>query len=389
MKIRNLLIGMAIAGAMLLSLETGLRLVWRYAGTEASSVTSLENHNDPSATRIVLPSRVVEELGTSQRFGVQSNILTFPDPHLIFRVRPNPTNAPVYCYEGIDGQGFRTGGLEHLGERARNGGIRILLLGDSCAFGWNICRFDQTIGSQLQSFLAKDGRSVEVINLAQPGYSTAQGLLLFRHWFPVLRPDFVVTYFGWNDLFPTRGLTDSQILRLLPIAASPWAQALMRTALFKTFAWAASRLLPNPRESSNAAPTTARFRVPLEESVANVRAMIEESKAGGASVLIVVAAYGQQFSHHELRIDAYNQAIREAVGTDAALVPLPAMHVESPDAAGYFVRDGYHPNARGTHYIAETIAAVIRGEHMWKDRELEDLQPASAVRKTLQGKPSG
>ena len=122
--------------------------------------------------------------------------------------------------------------MEKLRNREGSGTLRVLLLGDSCAFGWDICRFDLTIGAQLQGLLTGEGGRAEVINLAQPGYSTAQGLLLFRQWFPELRPDFVVLYFGWNDRFPTLGLTDAQILRLMPIAASPWAQALMHTALY-------------------------------------------------------------------------------------------------------------------------------------------------------------
>ena len=367
--------GIAIAGAMLLSLEMGLRLVWRYAGSADSSLTELENRSDPSATRIALPTSVVEGLGSSQRFGVQSNVLTYPDSHLLFHVRPNPTHAPVYCYEGIDALGYRTGGLLEMRTRVRTGAVRVLLLGDSCAFGWDICPFEQTIGPQLERLLASDRHSAEVINLAQPGYSTAQGLLLFRRWFPELRPDFVVLYFGWNDLFPTLGMTDAQMLRLMPIAASPFAQGMMKTALYKTFAWAAS-LWSFDRRKLIVAPTATRVRVPLDESVANIRAMVDASNAAGARVLIVVPAHGRQFRHRELHIDLFNRVIAASLRGNATLVPLPAMQAGDDDAAMYFNGDGFHPNARGAHYIADAVAAAIIRQPTERLTETVNVEPA-------------
>jgi len=351
-------VGVATAAAMLVVFEGALRVVWRYGGTADFGVTALENRNDPSATRIVLPSSVAAELGSSQRFGVQSNILTYPDRRLLFRVRPNPTLAPVYCYEGIDADGFRTGGaLDTFRRRPRSSAARVLVLGDSCAFGWDICRLDQTVGPQLATVLREHGRSAAVVSLAQPGYSTAQGLLLFRRWFPELRPDFVVLYFGWNDRYPAPGLTDTQLLRLVPVAGSSWAQSVMSSALYKTFAWIVSPVLARSRERARG----EHVRVPLEESAANVKAMTEAANAAGARVVIVMPAHGPQFSHKDLIIDGFNHAVGDAVAGEAALVRLPAMETGTADAAGYFTRDGYHPNPRGARYVAERIAAAMDG----------------------------
>jgi lysophospholipase L1-like esterase len=379
----NLLLGLCTAGVMLLGLEFALRLVWSFADPRTSVVTALENKADPSAKRILLPTRFVDQLGSSQRYALQSNVLTYPDSRLLFHVRPNPTGQPVYCYEGIDAQGYRTAGLLERQGRMKTRAVRILLLGDSCAFGWGICPFEQTIGAQLEHILATDRDKAEVINLAQPGYSTAQGLLLFRYWFPELRPDFVVLYFGWNDVFPTLGMTDTEVLRVMPIAASPLAQRMMKTALYKTFAWVASASHLEPRDPPAESPTATRVRVPLDESIANVRAMIEASNAVGARVLIIVPPHGVQFRHRELDIDNFNRAIAASLHGNATLVTLPNMETGDYEAASYFTRDGFHPNARGAHYIADALAAAIIRQPSKRLTEGANIGPAGAAVETL------
>jgi lysophospholipase L1-like esterase len=374
----NLLLGLWTAGVMLCALELALRLVWSYADSPASVVTALENRSDPTAKRILLPTGLVDKFGSSQRYGVQSNVLTYPDSRLLFHVRPNPTGQPVYGYEGIDGQGYRTGGLLERRRRMRTGTFRVLLLGDSCAFGWGIYPFEQTIGPQLEQLLATDRGRPEVINLAQPGYSTAQGLLLFRYWFPELRPDFVVLYFGWNDVFPTLGMTDTEILRLIPVAASPLAQGMMKTALYKTFAWVASPSPLQQPEPPSVSPTPTHIRVPLDESVANVRAMIDASNAAGARVLIIVPGHGLQFRHRELHIDAFNRAIATSLHGNATLVPLPAMEAGDYRAASYFTGDGFHPSARGARYIADALAAAIIRQPVKRLTEETKVDPTGA-----------
>jgi lysophospholipase L1-like esterase len=288
----KLVLGVVVAAIMAGCLEAVLRAAWWLSGSHIEVVSTLQNRNDPSEKHFVLPASVAKQLGTSQRFGVESNVLTYPDRDLLFHVRPNPAKADVYCYEGIDRFGYRNrDALQTLRSRPRLGTTRVLLLGDSCAFGWGICRFDETLGFQLEKLIGAPTHRAQIINLAQPGYSTEQGLRLFRRWFPKVRPDFVILYFGWNDLFPTPGLTDAEVLRLLPLTQSAPMRALMGTALYRTLAFGLSRMV----EPSVAPGTSHRSRVPLEQSGANMRAMVEESRAGGAGVYIVVPPRGPQF----------------------------------------------------------------------------------------------
>jgi len=352
----KLVLGVVVAAIMSGCLEAVLRAAWWLSGSHIEVVSTLQNRNDPSEKHFVLPASVAKQLGTSQRFGVESNVLTYPDRDLLFHVRPNPAKADVYCYEGIDRFGYRNrDALQTLRSRPRLGTTRVLLLGDSCAFGWGICRFDETLGFQLEKLIGAPTHRAQVINLAQPGYSTEQGLRLFRRWFPKVRPDFVILYFGWNDLFPTPGLTDAEVLRLLPVTQSAPMRALMGTALYRTLAFGLSRMV----EPSVAPGTSHRSRVPLEQSGANMRAMVEESRAGGAGVYIVVPPRGPQFNRPDLHIFEFNRAVREVIGDHATFIQPFAMDPAAPGSAAYFLSDGYHPSAPGARLLAEAIADVL------------------------------
>ena len=147
--LNRLAAGIVTATVMLLLLEGALRLVWHLAGSVAS-----RNVSDPVALALQLPERLAQGIEGTLRYNLVSDVLTAPDRRLLFRVRPNPTGEQVFCYGGIDERGFRNG-LTH---RSTNSAA-ILLLGDSCAFGWGICDFDQTLGAQLERRLIEGGAS--------------------------------------------------------------------------------------------------------------------------------------------------------------------------------------------------------------------------------------
>ncbi len=341
--------GLMVASFMLLLLEGSLRVAWYVAGRTAERSAA-----DSTARGLELSEHVVRGIDGTLRYNLVSNVLTTPDRHLLFRVRPNPSGEPVLCYGGIDSDGFRNGRRN----RSENAAT-VLLVGDSCAFGWGICGFDETIGSQLERDLKAGGMSsASVFNLAQPGYSSEQNVRLFRRWLPEIRPSYVVLYLGWNDRWRTKGLTDAQALWLTPLLTSPWARAMTATAIYRTLEWFAGARRVHVGDAGARDPANGHYRVPLDRSLANFGAMIERSRRSGAAVLIVNHPHAAGFPRTR-GIEEFAEALEGAFRNDAEFVSLPEMTAQSAGARRYFQPDGFHPNASGARYIAQALAGVI------------------------------
>jgi lysophospholipase L1-like esterase len=375
--LRRLGVGLAIAAVLLILMEIALRVVWKFTGAPSSDTVVVRNRFAPEMAAEV-PNWLWNGMPPGLRSNVVGNAMAYPNPEYIFRVRPNPGGQPVYGFAGINALGFRTAHLD--GERLPAEGVpkalRILYLGDSCAFGWGIRRFEQTMDPQIEQRLAAAGIGAEVINLAQPGFTTTQGRKLFDEWFPKLRPDFVILQYGWNDRRTSRGFTDHQVMLFLPIVNSRPAKLIMRTALYRTFAWAvhSPTLPPNPVSGDRDLDPVVdndRMRVPLRESIANYQSMIHRSRAAGARVLIVIPPYLPTVRGLELRIRDFNREVEAAFEGEATYLALPAMREPTTDLASYFDPDGIHPSLKGARYIAEAIAEEIA-------REAHPQRPLSA-----------
>ncbi len=374
--LRKLALGLVATIVMLLLLELVLRATWAIAGA-ASHTVVIRNRFAPEH-EAELPTWLWNSMAPAQRSNVVSNAMAYPDPEFIFRVRPNPAQKPVLGFEGINALGFRTAHFDSLpqsSERDRSK-LRILHLGDSCAWGWGVRRFADTMAPHVEQRLGDAGIPAEVFNLAEPGFTSTQGRKLFERYFPLLAPDFVVLQYGWNDRRNSRGFTDRQVMRFLPIVNSWWARLATKSAIYRTLSWAATRKLPEPQNPAygdrdlDPVVDNEHMRVPLAESVANYRAMIEQARRASARVIVILPPHKPTVPGLGPRIRDFNREIGAAFQGEVAYLPLPAMRVGSPDLASYFDMDGIHPNPRGVVYVADAIADEIA-------REAKPLAPAA------------
>ena len=106
------------------------------------------------------------------------------------------------------------------GRRPRE--VRVLCLGDSVTFGLGV-RNGQTWPKQLERVLLSSpelhGRPVHVLNGGVPGWSSVQGMRLFDRirWY---EPDFVVFWFGYNDVQAALGRPDAETGTLDEVVAT-------------------------------------------------------------------------------------------------------------------------------------------------------------------------
>jgi len=126
------------------------------------------------------------------------------DSEMIFRHR----RSWRATYSGVDVR------INELGVRddpilpKRNEEYRILVLGDSVAFGWGVAQ-DQIFTSRLQRILTeRTQRLIRVINTGVGGYNTVQQNTFFKSHGLSLTPDMVILVYVTNDVETNEGPFD-------------------------------------------------------------------------------------------------------------------------------------------------------------------------------------
>lgn len=362
-----------VAWALVLgALEAGLAAtepMWSADADEANEAVPLTRKEQERASDVVLGANEQRRMGDTLRFHVRSNVLTQHDPELLFRVKANPSGEPIHGYTGINAQGFRG----QLLEAPRSGVRSILILGDSCGFGWGIHDYAETIAGRLEDLYARpidgDARSAPrvVSNLSQPGYSSEQARMLFERWAPTLEPDVTVVYLGWNDLFLS-GDSDRTLFERLKIANAPGLRLARSTHVYRAIESAM-----RAKRGDGAVPDSSKdsvLRVSRERSVENLRTIALQHRDRGAYVVIVPPPSLPWMRKGGM--PEYIASLRAGLSDVALFLELPELHPDSPQQAAYYIKDGFHPNARGAAYIA---AQIVRADIALEELEAKQAAP--------------
>jgi lysophospholipase L1-like esterase len=149
----------------------------------------------------LLLAEVAVRLVRPQPVMLVSRGLYAPDPPRRYRLQPGFRGTVTNRVEfdtriSINREGLR--GPE-IGPK-RPGSFRVLVLGDSFAFGVG-AREGETYPAQLQRILRSRGIRAEVLNAGAPGFGVPDEVAWFQRWGWTLEPDVVlVTVFVGNDL---------------------------------------------------------------------------------------------------------------------------------------------------------------------------------------------
>ena len=327
---RRRLAGPALSVGILLSLELLARLVTRAedfdrygqrvrsridTGSQAFDACLAE---DPELFWRILPDRTLPRVGQQPFFGLISNhdALRGPD----------------------------------VGER-RAGVLRLLVLGDSCAFGFGL-EAEEAWPARLAVHLEQAGRPAEVLNAGVPGYSSAQGRVLAGRLIPRFAPDVVLVAFGWNDSSVWDGLTDAQHrAAALERAAGdmPWLERSRAFLLIRKLSLQLVRVL----RGREALPP----RVPPAEFADNLAAIAAQARAAGADTLLVAWPFRDQLADPSRPRTAWQERMAASGLPEVDLVA----EFRERGSVGLFLDEG-HANAAGADLAAQAIArAVLAG----------------------------
>jgi lysophospholipase L1-like esterase len=341
-RLRDALISIAIAFAVLAVVEGALRLVgYRH---EIAPMSLRFGYPDPR-----------EIVNVFQ-----------PDPLLFWRMRPGSVfdaEAPV----PINAAGYR-GPIAVRSQLVPL--LSVAVLGDSVAFGASTS-FPELLEERLSSILSAP---VEVLDFGVPGYSIVQGLRQFDAEVAELRPEIVVIAYGWNDHWLARGgLTDEE-RRTATGTLAGISRRLSRLRIAQALHAGIDRLAL--AGSAPPGPDAPR-RVPLDRYRALVATFIEHARSAGARPIVVALPSGLgsgEFPEYLVGMGftraaadaiadhrAYAAAARDAAaGAGAEFIDLqPDFDGSAGAIPGLFRADKIHMTDAGNARIAEVLAGRI------------------------------
>jgi lysophospholipase L1-like esterase len=301
------------------------------------------------ATLLAVPELGLRSAGFRNVSGIEFG---YPSPTDFLELEPDeelfwkmPSDAP-----GTNSLGF-SGPEPRVPKPA--GTRRVLFLGDSCLYQGHPEAWPE---------IAARALGLDGVNLSIAGYSTHQGRLVAQKHGERLEPDFVVVCYGWNDHWLARGTQDS-VKRIDARHERLYRSSRLLQAL---------RKLRAPEE----APVLDVGRVPPEEYVANLAAIVRQFRARNVRVMLVTAP-----TVHDLTVppyllkynfgtsaeqivrvhEQYVELTREVASAEGAeLFDLAALCRQRPDRIDWFLGDGIHFTEQGRTVLAGLFLARTR-----------------------------
>jgi lysophospholipase L1-like esterase len=312
---------------------------------------------------------------------------------LPYRLRPGVEVDVTGSHISVNELGMRD--RPGVSQRPTPGVRRILVLGDSVAFGW-LQQVEHAFPSLLESELRGAGgawTSVEVLNAGVPGYNAVTESAWFRQFGEALQPEVVVVLVNLNDYDATPHLNglgvlsydDDRVSRWSPSnwselwLAARWSVLLLRGDPLTKAAAATATATPTPAASPEGATRPGWDRVglwvsrlrkrfyhaPTEPQWGHLdRAWSDLAARGrsiGARVVFAIVPDGDQvdvpdpdFAPQERLLGLCRARGFECVDLTPAFLAAPAGTILHTDIM--------HPNDAGHAIAAHAIAAHLRGD---------------------------
>jgi lysophospholipase L1-like esterase len=304
------------------------------------------------------------------------------DPLLLWRLKPNLRNA-IWDFTVVSTNAQHLRSDEPLGAK-RPGTIRIVCVGDSVTFGYRVpvvwpdkpTEYDPEwlpYPMLLEKLLraANPNRSIEVINLAVPGYTSHQGLAWLRRDINSLQPDIVTISFGWNDA-SLSDLPDRQTIQ------TSWTAFSIRWLIDHSQAFAHASKWLRSGQSTQANRKRPVPRVNPADYLRNMFEMVQLARNRGAPVIVIAAPY------RDLAPDApEGEAMlqnRLALRSLMEKIQVPFLEIRELTQDTYPANEGWfgeriHPNHMGHRLITAELLKVFSSRGMLKDLSVPTLTP--------------
>ena len=325
-----------------------------------------------AAVRLLFSSDSVSELRGLHEYR--------PDRGWLYGLRPGAEGRLAETGDAlyrINPDGFR--GPRHARPRPA-GGMRMLVMGDSIAFGYAVeeaSAFPRVLEAQLAALVPQAG--IEVVNLGVGGYNAWNEVELLRDVGISYQPDLVLVQFCINDLNDPSVHFDAQmrlLLSTIPDAAypNPSLRRVPHHAPSRILAWcAASRLcalvrdrwlIAHQPEFDDAAKRAAVMPVESDDGPewrwleARYLEMASAAERAGARFAVLAFPYPSQLAGRGQ--DPVQERLLELARQHGWTVidPLPAFR--AADAAGTdLFLDWWHPTVIGHRIAAEETLRVL------------------------------
>ena len=274
------------------------------------------------------------------------------DRELFWKLKPNTPFLFEGTFIASNSMGFRTGEVVL---RPREDVCRILYLGDSVAFGWQVSQEDR-YSDVLERMLVSvyPSRQFETINLALPGYSSFQALRTFQTLGRELHPDIVVAGVGANDRCLARAGSDAAVARRI-VATGGIRSLLDHLRVY--------RLLRIPMRSvlGWCWRRRAKPRVPPAAYAQNLTSLAHGCREVGATLAILGQVRARRSCDAAAReADPYREAaIRVARDEGVRYVSVRSMTQLSLTPNSHLFGDRSHPDRSGHILLAAHLFPTI------------------------------
>lgn len=294
--------------------------------------------------------RVFDPIGISY-YGEMSRYARdrVPDADLVYR-HPRSTTRR---YQGVEVRYNELGLRDDPIAPKTNRELRVVVLGDSVAFGWGVEQ-EKTFSSVLQRLLAEElERPVRVINTGVCSYNTVlERAWLGKHGF-ALQPDLVLLVYATNDVVPALAVWSPQD------DGSGQGPLLARILMpFLKRAWL-YRLLVHVHQQTPARSVPGRPGQPgWDASMDALRALADESRARDLGFAAYLWTWRLDASHAEL-LAAMRSALAPASVEETA-----SWFAGEPIQRWINSPVDQHPNAQAHAIAARRMLASLRAQRL-------------------------